>query len=410
MLQRSRPRWLQWLIGMMLLCLLIMLVWSNYRFSLQSPGGNDFLARWTGAHYWLIEGMNPYDDQVSLEAQRMIYGRPADPSRGEDIAHFVYPLPAMLFFAPFGLLPYTTARALWMTIIEICLPILVFLGLRISRWKPGVPTTALLILFSIFWYHGLRSIIVGQFAVIEAVLIGGGLWLIQREADTLAGILLGLTIAKPQMAFLILPYILIWTIRNKRFQIITSLLITMICLITASLLILPDWPLLWLRQLVSYPSYTDLGSPISILVSWLPTDVTIIEWVLTGALIAYLLLEWILSLNQNEAAFQWTAALTLAVTNLVAFRTATTNFVVLLPGLIFIFSSWAQRWVRGGLAAVWVISLGLMMGLWALFLVTVDGNIEAPIMYLPLPLIVLVGLVWSRWWILQARRYPSIQL
>ncbi|HNB54970.1 MAG TPA: hypothetical protein PK530_23675, partial [Anaerolineales bacterium] len=46
----------------------------NYRFAVQNPGGNDFLARWMGARFWLKEGISPYDPQVSLATQQMIYG------------------------------------------------------------------------------------------------------------------------------------------------------------------------------------------------------------------------------------------------------------------------------------------------------------------------------------------------
>lgn len=400
-------RWVRWIIAIVLLILVGLLVWSNYRFSVQSPGGNDFLARWTGARFWLVEGINPYDEQVSLEAQTLIYGRPADPSKGEDVAHFVYPLPAMLFFAPFGLLPFTTARAIWMTLLEICLPIMAFLGLRLARWKPPPATLGLIIVLSIFWYHGLRSVIVGQFAVIEALLIILGLWSIQRKSDAFAGVILALTIAKPQMAFLILPFITAWAVKKRRFEFILWLLTTIAVLIVGSILILPNWPLLWLRQLVSYPSYTDLGSPVSILLAGLSGDQTLLTWILSGALIAYLLLEWGLSFAGGETHFQWTAALTLVVTNLVAFRTATTNFVVMLPAIILVFHSWAQRWGRSGYFAVWISSLTLLIGLWVLFMLTVDGNIEAPIMYLPLPIFTLFGLIWSRWWILRRLR-PSV--
>jgi len=41
------------------------LTWMNYRFSVQNPGGNDFLARWMGARKWLMEGISPYDQRVS---------------------------------------------------------------------------------------------------------------------------------------------------------------------------------------------------------------------------------------------------------------------------------------------------------------------------------------------------------
>jgi hypothetical protein len=391
-----------------MLILIGVLVRSNYRFSVQSPGGNDFLARWTGAHFWLVEGINPYDERVSLEAQTLIYGRPADPSKGEDVAHFVYPLPAMIFFAPFGYLPFTLARAIWMTILEIALPILALIGIRISRWKPPPATFALIIFFSIFWYHGLRSVVVGQFAVIEALLIAAGLWSIQRGSDAFAGVILGLTISKPQMAFLILPFLGIWAMRERRVQLLLWILSTVIGLTLVSVLILPDWPLMWLRQLVSYPTYTNLGSPLSILITGLSGGSSLVTWILTGGLVAYLLLEWGLSLGGGELNFQWTAAMTLVVTNLIAFRTATTNFVVLLPALILIFHSWAQRWGRRGYLAVWIVCLLLIGGLWVLFLFTVDGNMEAPIMYLPLPIFTFVGLLWSRWWILRASRQPLL--
>jgi hypothetical protein len=357
----------------------------------------------------LTEGINPYDEQVSLEAQRMIYGRPADPSRGEDIAHFVYPLPAMLFFAPFGLLPYTFARAVWMTILELGLPLLAILGIRLTRWKVHPIMLAGMILFSIFWYHGLRSVIVGQFAVIEAVLIVSALLAIQQKNDPLAGVLLGLSIAKPQMAFLILPYMIIWSLRERRREFVLWIVATIVGLIAISFLIMPDWPILWLRQLVSYPSYTDLGSPISILVSGLARMGTTLTWIISGALAIYMLLEWTLSLGKGEAAFRWTAALTLTITNLIAFRTATTNYVILLPVLIILFHAWSERWGRRGNIMVWVTSFVLLIGLWALFLTTVDGNIEAPIMYLPLPLITLLGLLWSRWWIIRTPLNPDFK-
>ncbi len=49
---------------------------ANYRLALRAPGGNDFLARWVGANQWLVSGRNPYDPQVSLMTQIVIYGRP----------------------------------------------------------------------------------------------------------------------------------------------------------------------------------------------------------------------------------------------------------------------------------------------------------------------------------------------
>ena len=46
----------------------------------------------------------------------------------------------------------------------------------------------------------------------------------------------------------------------------------------------------------------------------------------------------------------------------------------------------------------------LVVGLWALFLATVDGNQESAWMYFPVPLLSLVGLWWIRWWVQRRAR------
>lgn len=406
LLKHYLPSWLRVVFLIALFVFLIVLSVANYSFVRQSPGGNDFLARWTGAHYWLVEGVNPYDEEVSLAAQTMIYGRPADPSKGEDIAHFVYPLPAMLFFGPFGLLPFSIARAIWMTILEICLVVLGLIGLRLARWSPDRFAQAFVILFSILWYHGARSVIIGQFAVIEAVLIAITLLAIQSKLDEAAGVALALTIAKPQMSFLIIPFVLIWSIRARRLKIVGWFLGAATALIAGSLIALPSWPMGWLGQLLSYPSYTNLGSPISILTNLLPGGGSTANLILTGVLSLYLLWEWVMAAGKEDPWFQWAAALTIVITNLIAFRTATTNFVGMLPALFIIFKTWEDRWGKGGVIASLFALLGLLVGLWALFLATVHGNIEDAVMYLPLPILTFVGLLWSRWWVISATRLP----
>jgi hypothetical protein len=387
------------LVVILALVFVIALGAANYRFALESPGGNDFLARWSGAYFWVQEGVSPYDPEVSLSTQRAIYGRPADPNRGEDIAHFVYPMPAMVFFAPFGLLPFEMARAVWMTILEISLPVLAVLGMRLVDWRPRLPVIAAILVFSIFWYHGFRSIIIGQFAVIEALLMVGALLAIHRNEDSLAGILLGLSIAKPQMPVLLIPFVVLWAIRARRSRIVIWFLGTAIVLVGIFLVLMPDWPGQWLRQLLEYPRYTALGPPVSILANFIPAFSGAISGFLTLAFMVYLLWEWFVSIGKDERRFQWTAALTIVITNLVAIRTATTNYVVMLPALLLVFAMWSHRWGRSGTRLVVLTMLLYMIGIWALFIATLqEGSVEHPVVYLPLPFLLLAGLWWSRWW------------
>ncbi len=399
-----RPLWTQIVTVLAVLIVLIALTIANFRFSEELPGGNDFLGRWMGARYWVQDGISPYDPQVSRASQQLIYGRAVDREAGEDIQDFLYPFPAMIFFAPFGALPYTLARAIWMTILEIGLPILALIGIAIADWKPRRGVLISLLLFSVLWYQGTRAIIIGQFAVIEALLMAGALLAVKRGRDPLAGILLGLSIAKPQMAVLLIPFVFLWAAYARRWLIIAWGVGTIAGLLAVSVLLLPDWPLMWLQQLIEHPTYTVIGPPVEILADAFPSMSGVIAVALGGALALYLFWEWAKAAGKPDRWFQWTAALTIVITNLVAFRTATTNYVVLLPALCLVFAVLADRWGTKGDVVILLMMAFILVGTWALFLATVEGNVEHPIMYLPLPILTLLGLWWARWWAIRAVR------
>lgn len=400
----SRPLWMQVVTGLAVIGVLIALTIANFRFAEQFPGGNDFLGRWMGARFWVRDGISPYDPQVGRASQQLIYGRAVDREAGEDIQDFLYPFPAMVFFAPFGALPYTLARAVWMTILEVSLPILALIGIALADWKPRRAVLVSLLFFSVFWYHGTRAVIVGQFAVIEALLMVGALLAIKRGSDPLAGILLGLSIAKPQMAVLFIPFVLLWAAWARRWSIVVWGVGTITGLLAVSVLLIPDWPVMWLRQLLEHPTYTNIGSPVEILADAFPSMSGVIAVAMGGALTLYLFWEWAKAAGKADRWFQWSAALTIVVTNLVAFRSATTNYVVLLPALCLIFSVLTDRWRAKGNVVVLLAMVALLFGLWGLFLTTIEGNVESPLMYLPVPILTLLGLWWARWWAIRAIR------
>ena len=120
----------------------------------------------------------------------------------------------------------------------------------------------------------------------------------------------------------------------------------------------------------------------------------------------YLLIEWAAAWGKDERGFLWAAFMTLVITNLVAFRTATTNYVMLVPVLLLVFRIWEQRWKAAGTGLILASLAGLSVGLWLLFLGTVEGTIESPLMYLPLPFFCLISLWWVRWWALRPARLP----
>ena len=377
---------------------LVGLFQTNFVYSQRQPGGNDFLARWMGARYWLIEGISPYDERVSLATQIVIYGRPADKQKGEDIAHFVYPLPVMIFIAPFALFEYTVARALWMTLLELCMVFIILLAFRLGEWQIRPLKLTLLMLLLFLGYYSLRSIILGQYAVVNALLVLLSLLAVKRRNDFAAGILLALSLCKPQMVFLFVPWVLIWAFSQRRWDVFGGFFGGGGVILAVSLMFLPDWPLQMLRQILDYPTYTGESSPLSILASLTPGVKRQLEWILYGGFLGYLFVEWGVAWKKDYPHFFWVGLLTLVVNNLVAYRTATTHFILFYPAMCLVFRVLEERWHRFGKWLVWGLLLGWFVGSWWLFLSTVQGNQESSVMFLPFPLLVLLGLWWTRWW------------
>lgn len=329
----------------------------------------------------------------------MIYGRLANPQNGEDVAHFVYPIYSMLFFAPFALMDYTLARAVWMTVLEVAMVALTFISLRLSRWKIKPFSLAGLLIFSLLWYCSIRTIILGQFSGINALLILISLLCIKTEHDQIAGVLLALSTSKPQMSYLLIIFVVFWAIRSSRHRIWISFFAAMIIMTIAGWLLLPGWPIGWIQQLMNYPGYTDrIGSIVSIIASITPG---IQDKVSTGLMIVfyvYLLFEWLRTNGNDVPTFLWTAYITLVITNFVAYRTATPHYVALLPPIFLVSKVIVERWGGFGKWIVGATYIVFFAGLWVLFILTIKGNDEQAIMYIPIPVITLIGLWWTRWW------------
>lgn len=369
----------------------------TYRyFTVPFPGGNDSIPRYVGARAWLFEGLNPYHEEVSERGQRLIYGRLAN-DLGEDKARFAYPFYVIFFYVPLAGLSWEWARAIGTVSLEMAMIIIAVAAMRLYKWTPPPLLFAFTLALSLIFYHGARTIILWQFAGIAAMLIALGMWAIKQKREVFAGICFALATAKPQMMFLLLPLVGLWSLTARRWRLAASLTISMIVLVGVSFLFVPSWLSEMLNQIRAYQDYTDIGSPINTLARlYFPFLGEAAEWGVVGILSAWLMWEWWQVRASDEGRYDWVMALTLVITNLIAFRTATTNYVMMLPALFFLFAVMARRW--GAKATAWIatIEIILLVGLWWLFAITVKGRIEQPPMYLPLPFGLLIALIIFR--------------
>ena len=401
-MKRSRSAFWSLGLGIVLVVgVLAGLIWANLNYARQNPGGNDFLVHWVGTRSFLVDGLSPYSDQTALRIQTMAYGRPAQP--GEHELRVAYPLYSVVLFFPFALFPdFTTARAIWMTTLQVALILLAIFSISLAGWKPKLFTLAFYILFSLLWYNAVRPIINGNAIVLVALGVVGVLLAVRSGSDELAGILMALTTIKPQVVLVFVIFILFWSLFNRRWRLIAWFLGAMIILVAVAFFLLPDWIPQNLREIIRYPSYNPPGTPGAALAVYFPAMGQRLGVGLTAILMIVLAFEWIVGRKADGRGFLWLACLTLVASQWIGIQTDPGNFIVCFPAFTLVFAMIDERYRRRG----WMLSILIMLlvgvGLWALFvqtLTTIAGQPQqSPVMFFPLPAFLLLLLFWIRWW------------
>jgi hypothetical protein len=260
---------------------------------------------------------------------------------------------------------------------------------------------ALLLVFSLLWYHGMRPLILGNAVVLVVLGLVGGFLALRAGADELAGVLFAFTTIKPQVVVLVLAFVVIWAFSQRRMRLIGWLFGTLFLLAASAALIVPNWLFENLREVIRYPSYNPPGTLRAAFIEWWPSFGSRVGWALTGVMALILLMEWWSNRKAEFPGFLWTACLTLTISQWIGIQTDPGNFIALFPAIILVFSQLSDRWRTGGRTFVILSMLALFAGIWLLFLKTVQYGaqpVQSPLMFFPLPAFLLVTLYWVRWW------------
>lgn len=379
------------------LVLVANVVIMHNQFTAPNPGMNDFLSRWEGARSFWFEGVSPYSDTASLNIQQRIYGRAA--VEGEDLGLFAYPMYTVLYVAPVVGLPYAWASAVWMVALEVCLIAGLILLLGVVRWQPRPLMLAALLVFCLLNYFAFRGLILGQPSHVVYLFTALALWSLSRARDALAGVALALSTMKPQMGFLLVPFLLLWGLRAGRWRFVGGFALTFGALLAVSFALQPDWFGAWLGQVRQYPEYTRDGSPVWILFEFFLGWSPVVGYVVRAVLVAWMLWAWwgVLVMRHDERLL-WTVAVTLAVTHTAGPRTATPHFVVFTLVLLVQMRLWRGKPLWNSL-----LLLALLVIPWLHFLTTIiEPNLENLSVFLPPIMLVILMLLLTRrgWWAL----------
>lgn len=156
--------------------------------------GHDFVAFYAASQAALNgEARLVYDESYMKPAQHELVG-----DSGVGYLAFMYPPTYLLLTSPLALMPYFPALAIWLIVP------LAFLLLTVGRRIDIPPLTLLLVVTA---PSVAQTLFAGQNGLFFAALLTGGL-LLQDRRPLLAGILLGLATAKPQLAILLFPALL----------------------------------------------------------------------------------------------------------------------------------------------------------------------------------------------------------
>lgn len=307
----------------------------------------DFMPMWLAGR-GVLQGTDFYDPVVwrELFIREGSQGYAYLPGSG-----FGYAMPAAVLMAPFGLLPFSLAAALWATtMVALTVSGTYALGRLLFRQDPRRDLFVLVGLSlgsAPFWL----SLVTGQVSGLMLGLVAHATALLASR-PTVAGALLGLAgILKPQIFVWAIPILLIAS--PGRVAILKGLVLLGAPLLAISFLVRPDWPGAWLSSAVLLQSLE-----VSRANAWglAPANAQWLGWVSLGIIVLAFVLWW-----RAGPSLLWLWAGALALSLFAAPYSYAHNFGPLVVPAALVVATVAgasaptRAWMLGVLALVWVV-------------------------------------------------------
>lgn len=381
------------------------LVWVNYRMANNNKLDAGFLVQWISMRSLVIDGNDPYSEQVSDQIQNTVEGEYS--FEGWNTVKYTSPLFTGFIVLPFAFIANEAlAHGLWSMFQVFAIFTIMLLGLRITTWRPAWFVFLSFSLFTIFSYHVVIPWINGGPSIWAAFFLVLAVLLIITDRNEVSGFFLALAMIQPVMVILPIFFILIWAGSQKRKLLVFWFFVTLFILTIVGSLIVPDWILQYLRILYNFKDYFAPGSPGVWLSNIWPGLGQQVGWVLSGICVVILIFEWWFARKKDIRWFIWTLCLTLVISQWIGIPTSPMNYIGLVFVLVFISAMLSERWPKGGQWVAVIISTLLFVWEWGLFYVDLTSTQlgTQSNLLIPLPLVLLIGLYWVRWWAIKPRK------
>ena len=374
------------------------------------PLGSGFSKPWSGTQAF-IKGESPYNpapNSQTLPAAGEELTRPA--SEGK---FFLFPLYAVIIFAPFSLVTdYTLACALWLSLLELALGLIIIMTARLIEWNPSHWLYGVYVLFGLLWYSSVQPLSDGSALILSVFFIIASLTALRNGFDEVAAMLLALATITPTLTWLFCLYVFLWTFSKRRWRFTIWFLSSMFILLALSFIYLPDWWVQALREAYLFFQNGKLQFPAPLITQMPGIWEQRLSWILTIALGLVLLVEWRASMRSDDFLwFIWTCCLTLVAANWLGLRINPVNYLILFLPLILILALFEERLGQKGR----LVSVGIMVIIlavfWGMTFFSVKGDYQKLLVIpvnIPFPLVILAALYWIRWWVIHPRQYASL--
>ncbi len=329
--------------------------------------GDDFYPVWLTAQQWQSEHRDPYGPEMTREIQTGLFGRaldarnPGDPPT--DYRQFAYPAFTDLLFWPSAGLEFPTLRIVLAVLLPALTAISLWLWLLALDWRLSWIWFAALALLTLCNYPVLEALFAEQPGLVVGFLLASAILALRRQRLLLAGVLLSLTLIKPQMTVVAVGYILLWSFaERRRARLWVSFLLTTLVLMGLSLWIWPRWMGQWTRILFGYHRYAT--PPLVILLPGTTLGPYLGPAIIVGLLGVAAVLAW-----QNRRTtvasdnFWLTFSLLLAITSVTLLPgQAIYDHIILIPGILLLLRHRRELQAGGRVPRTLLALAGIVLG------------------------------------------------
>ncbi len=378
---------------------MVALTFLNMRLDQQTNLEDHFAPRWSTAKNWMDEGWSPYSNETHQSTLKLLETtnskvEPRSQSQFLDPAWYV------IFYIPISFIPYPLAKAIWMTLLQFSVGLSVFLAIELAGLKLRTPGVILTVALGMLFYPFVRDYLNANMLPVFMAITLLAIKLALNRQGNYAGFLMLLALWMNPAAIFVTIFLLIILAGRRDPSMLRILLIGFAFLLVTSLILFPGWTADWFANIILVePGLDWLLTPWMGVASVFPGASRQISIILHLAAFIILLVEWYGIAGQNERSVQWKLMLTLTFSYFFNLFSDGSALLFVLPGFFAIFKYLSEKWKVSGKILYWIAFFITGFASWWL---TVDPLTAFPkthsLIILLVPLLVILGLNWFRWW------------